>query len=58
MIWFTSDFHLGHKSAIRMCDRPFETVEEMNEALIGNFNRSVKKMTQYIFWEILHIEYQ
>lgn len=55
MIWFTSDFHLGHKSAIRMCDRPFETVEEMNEALIGNFNRSVKKNdTVYILGDIAH----
>lgn len=55
MIWFTSDFHLGHKSAIRMCDRPFETVEEMNEALISNFNRSVKKNdTVYILGDIAH----
>ena len=55
MIWFTSDFHLGHMSAIRMCDRPFETVEEMNEALIGNFNRSVKKNdTVYILGDIAH----
>lgn len=31
MIWFTSDFHLGHRAAFSMCERPFETVEEMNE---------------------------
>ena len=28
MIWFTSDLHLGHRAAINMCGRPFETVED------------------------------
>ncbi len=43
MIWFTSDLHLGHRAAINMCGRPFETVEEMNETIIRNFNSCVKK---------------
>lgn len=43
MIWFTSDLHLGHRAAISMCERPFETIEEMNEILICNFNSCVKK---------------
>ena len=34
MIWFTSDLHLGHRSVLNFCERPFETVEEMNETLI------------------------
>ena len=33
MIWFTSDLHLGHGAAISMCERPFETIEEMTEIL-------------------------
>lgn len=41
-IWFTSDTHFDHKNVIRFCDRPFETVEEMNEALIANFNECVR----------------
>ena len=54
-IWFTSDLHLGHRSAISMCGRPFETVEEMNETLIHNFNQSVKKNdTVYILGDIAH----
>jgi len=55
MIWFTSDLHLGHRAAISMCERPFETVEEMNETLINNFNSCVKKNdTVYILGDIAH----
>ncbi len=53
MIWFTSDLHLGHKLAVNMCDRPFESVEEMNETLIRNFNSCVKKNdTVYILGDL------
>ncbi len=55
MIWFTSDLHLGHRSVISMCGRPFETVEEMNEAIIQNFNACVKKNDiVYILGDIAH----
>lgn len=43
MIYFTSDLHLNHEAAIRMCNRPFETLEEMNLTLINNINAMVKK---------------
>jgi calcineurin-like phosphoesterase family protein len=41
-IWFTSDHHFGHKNIIQYCDRPFDSVEEMNEALVDNWNAVVK----------------
>lgn len=55
MIWFTSDLHLGHPAIINMCERPFGSVEEMNEILIRNFNACVKKNdTVYILGDIAH----
>lgn len=40
-VFFTSDTHFGHANIIRFCKRPFENVEEMNEALIENWNKVV-----------------
>lgn len=43
MYFFTSDEHYYHKNAIRYSNRPFSSVEEMNETLISNFNSKVGK---------------
>lgn len=40
-VFFTSDSHFCHKNIIKFCSRPFETVEEMNEKLIENWNKVV-----------------
>lgn len=42
MIYFISDLHLGHKNCIDFCSRPFSDINEMDEALICNWNKRVK----------------
>ena len=40
-IWFTADTHFRDEGAIRLLDRPFRTVAEMNEELILRWNDTV-----------------
>lgn len=41
MIWFTSDLHLGHTNILRHANRPFNTIHQMNDRLIGSINDRV-----------------
>lgn len=41
-LWFTSDSHFYHDNICKLCNRPFETVEDMNDILIANWNSVVK----------------
>ena len=41
MDYLISDLHLDHDNIIDYCDRPFSTVEAMNEQLIANWNAEV-----------------
>ena len=40
--WFTSDCHFGHANIIKYTKRPFKTLDEMNSAIIRNWNSRVK----------------
>jgi calcineurin-like phosphoesterase family protein len=39
--FFTSDLHFWHRNVIAYCNRPFSSVEEMNEGLISRWNSVV-----------------
>jgi len=41
--YFTADCHFGHFNIIKHCNRPFETLDEMNKTLITNWNARVNK---------------
>ncbi len=44
-VMFSSDTHYGHANVIKYAKRPYEDVDEMNEAMITNWNSVVRKGT-------------
>lgn len=38
-IFFSSDSHFWHENILKFCHRPFKDVDEMNRALIDNWNK-------------------
>ena len=47
--WFTADTHFGHENIIKLCKRPFKTLEKMDAVLTKNWNARVKKNDTVIF---------
>lgn len=39
--WFTADLHLGHVGAIARYDRPFQILQQMDDAIIRRWNSRV-----------------
>ena len=55
MIYYTADLHLGHENVIRHCGRPFTDAEEMDAALVRNWNNRIHRNdTVYILGDICH----
>lgn len=42
MKWYTSDTHFDHTKVIEYSNRPFNSVEEMNETMIAEWNARVQ----------------
>lgn len=47
--WFISDTHFSHRNIIKYAGRPYASVEEMNCALIENWNQCVGDEDQVFF---------
>ena len=42
-LFFTSDTHFWHENILKFCNRPFSSIEEMNDTIINNWNSVVKE---------------
>lgn len=56
-VYLMSDLHLGHENVIKYDNRPFKSVEEMNESIINELRTKLKPEDILIdlgdmFWEI------
>lgn len=47
-LWVSADWHQYHNNIRRLCNRPFNSIEEMNEILIENYNKVVKPNDSFI----------
>jgi len=55
MIYFTADTHFCHSNIIGSCGRPFDNADEMNRALIDNWNSLVTERDEiYILGDFLY----
>ena len=48
-IFFTSDLHFGHDNIIRFDHRPFDSVEEMDQAIIERWNKKVTNNNDLVY---------
>lgn len=42
MEWFFSDTHFSHDNIIRLCNRSFSSVGEMNSVIMGNIHANIR----------------
>lgn len=40
-VFFTSDTHFGHERIITLCERPYDTVAQMDAGLVENWNAKI-----------------
>ena len=56
MIYFTGDTHFGHANIITHCNRPFLSIQEMDQAIINNWRERVTNNdTVYILGDMFFV---
>jgi len=55
-LFFTSDTHYSHENIIKYSNRPFANADEMNEAMIANWNKTVSKSD--IVWHLGDVAFE
>lgn len=51
--FYTSDLHFGHGNIIDYSDRPFDSIEEMNEAMIERWNNTMTEADEvYVIGDV------
>lgn len=50
MIFFTADLHISHSAVIRYSNRPFSTTQDMDRALIDNWNSVIRSNDDHIYF--------
>ena len=54
MNYYTSDLHVDHKNIIKICNRPFPSVEEMEAELVKRWNAKVTPIDHvYVLGDIM-----
>lgn len=52
-VFFTSDLHFGHAKVITFCNRPFSSVQDMEECLVLSWNKAVRENdTVYVLGDV------
>ena len=55
MQYFVADIHFFHKNIIPNCSRPFKSIEDMNNTIIENWNKTIQSHDEvYILGDMLY----
>lgn len=56
-VFFTADLHIGHSNIIDHCDRPYKSVDEMNDDLVRKWNNKVSpRDTVYVLGDFSYVD--
>ena len=55
MNYYISDLHLGHSNILRLSNRPFKNIDEMDKKIIENWNSVVTNNDDvYILGDVIY----